>query len=1461
MAKQTLIWTALPNGYTPDNKSIRVSVLLSPRLNPETKPAELTSFPDFEIWPNTLAKSTFNITIGNTTVTIPGDQTAGQNRVDTYLYQKGADPEIWQALFPGTTFVRGFEYKDLSSNNVLSYSTLSINDLVHKLYGKLAATTNDDIPLVSEIIDDTDWKNVITAISTIDEEYSQKGLRDPEKQFKSFSRGRLEHEDNTTETLAQFQLFHTPPATPKDKQLERNDDKRIVTRWLEYQRANLPDRADIAQTIDFHQIVAAMNSYPTLLRRLGLVIDFILDPLQFARARDQLLSVRVILPSGSAIPTNSVSPTTHVLLSKSKFEAVSNPIQPKDDYKVVNGLLDLNPDQFDLIQFDVDSAGLKLINFARSLARLTSKEERVDPITKFEKKTGAPSLRNAGMMLVHRNRWSMLQNRFLTNKAKNIAAEEVINNVSMAKPPELWAEDIVRGFRIDIWDEHTGVWRSLCKRVAIYTIGEGITIEVKEEGIVRFAATKSADPTSNQNLVYLHEAILSWTGWSLTAPPPGRAIETDGSVNTTQMQSEAELPPGFNFKSSFSPLAGSLPRLRYGRKYWIRARVVDLAGNSLSLREDDFGNEYTKARARFYLRYDPIAAPVVTLVRPQGGDVKPPAEGESMERVAIRSFNDVFDDPTQTTQTADRFIIPPQSSVKEAEYHGKLDTPSKLDKSKYTLLAREKDTPLEDGLEIIKTTGVPPNEVIQYRYAVFEEGRELTYLPDPLANEVSARIFNHPNIRDNEIITIPLYPPKNGIEADSFKWPEAQPFKIYVFDNPYEKPRYSDTIHTLLVPLPKAIRAKVRLSMRLSESNLTKMGIWHWLTTREKEKLKPNALNGQHWMLTPWRTLELIHAVQRPLITPEISEITIGRKRGETNALPKFQATCSLKSTDHIDLRAEWHEPIDDPTREKSRKFQIRRSRGDLAFSVKITDPNYYAMRHLDHVYGGFAEHQISGPDLISVNKPPHDSIISKYHEFHDTRYRRIEYWIDATTSFQEYMPSEILKEEVTDADGTHTVTTDKNIKVTGPKAVTWIPSSAPPPAPNVLYIVPTFGWVRRKDEKGNRVSWRRGGGLRVYLDRPWNVSGYGEMLGVVLPPTSFKDDPNKMPLHNPYKKYVTQWGNDPIWLSPYISDVSPKRQDFPLSRTRADPTGKWLPKDASESEKDQPPGEFKVTGLLPPDIRLDIGSPKFTDLTQPDIPKHYISQQIEVAPHDVFYDDKRRLWYCDIEIKTSPSYYPFIRLALARYQPVSVDSAHISNIVLADIMPLAADRWLSVTQTTDQKTYHVAVYGPSYRDSSGHFEAKKPPPGDVAPITTSKSAKVAGTSVIKIWVERLDPTLGEDFGWELVPEIIVKPDIKLDKRTGDQKILKTETIRATELFEKRNFETIINEGLIDKIISSTLLWAGDIVLPEVPPPKKRYRLVIGEYEEYLVDDEYPYDKVSEMKDRRLIFVEHVEIQ
>jgi hypothetical protein len=1429
MAKQALLWTALPNGYSEDNQSLRVSVLVSPRLDAEADPQELSSFPDFADWPKTLTDAKFVVHFGADSVAIAGNDTTSASRIDTAL--GGPDTSVWKALLPDTTFVRGFGFKDLSNNQVLSFPAANIDALVRNLYRGLAASAGDELPKVSDFLSNPAWSDLVTAVAQNDRRFvNHEGtMRDPQRQFSVFADGGFKNLRGTARDLALFQLFHTPPATPQTGQYAvPPGHPKSYAKWLGYKQTTLPAPADFEKEIDFHQIVAAMNQYPTLLRRLGLVVDLLIAKTEFSASPNAALSVEVVLPPGAPGVTRvpDVSARSRTLLDAKRFQPVSRPNPQPGDYRVEGRLLVLDPKVFKLVQVDGDGAGLKVMNFARTLGLMkNNQDQKRDPISQQEHEKGAPALRNAGLMLVHMDRGAMLKNNFGRQKQFNAAAELIQNGANQQPPPELYAEDLARGYRIDIWDGKTRRWRSLCQRESDYDLNNGaVTIHVsKGEGTLRLGATKTPDPASNPNLVWLHEALVSWTGWSLCARPPGRTIHHKGADHTDPVgDAEAEVPPGLRLKTAFNALKGSLPRLRYGRSYWVRARMVDLAGNSLPVNPKDFGPEKPKDNAAAYLRYEPVSAPAIALVKPTPATVEAPAEGESMERMAVRSFNDTpADNTVPSTQKARRFAVPPRTTHREAEQHGMLDDAGKVDPATFTMLTQKDASLAEEKLLLAGPLSEQPP--VETGFAVMEEGQKLPYLPDPLALQVAARILGHPTFDANKIIPIPLYPAPAA-------WPEAAPFKIELYENPADQPRFDAATRTLFIPLPKAIRARLRLSVRPTKEALKLLGVWSWLTPGQQAALEKRALNGQHWMLTPWRTIELVHAVQRPLIAPEILKITVGRGSDDTHASPHFVATCSIKSTDHLDLLAQWNEPVEDLTQNAG----ANRARNDHAFAVKITDAQSYA---------GTPDFRLEGTDLVRAGGAFHDRVARKVHEFNDTRYRRIEYWLEATTKFREFMPANLLTEVVSG----QTQPTDKHIKVTGPMVRTWIPSSAPPPVPEVLYVVPTFGWVRTSDAS-KKSSWRRGGGLRVYLNRPWNVSGYGEMLAVVVPSAAFTGDPNTDPTAQPLKNFVTQWGNDPIWLSPFVAGASPKPSNFPLRRTAPDPAGKWLPAFAPATEADQR-APFETTALRHPETAS--------------VNAQFL---VDVAPHDVFYDSARQLWYCDIEVTWGASYYPFIRLALARYQPGSIEGAHLSKVVLADFLPLVSDRWLNVTQTNDARTKRVGVFGSTYRDSSSHVEAAHAPAMSVqvpdGSFITLEPAKVAPSSVVEVWVERLDPALGEDFGWRREPDAVVRPDVQPTRSAPMALPVSAASLRAQalQLFRQRKFDVLLKENLIGRFLITPALWEGSVTLPQAPGGDVRYRLAIAEYEEYLVDDTRPYDPVPTKKDRRLAFIEYVEL-
>jgi hypothetical protein len=268
---------------------------------------------------------------------------------------------------------------------------------------------------------------------------------------------------------------------------------------------------------------------------------------------------------------------------------------------------------------------------------------------------------------------------------------------------------------------------------------------------------------------------------------------------------------------------------------------------------------------------------------------------------------------------------------------------------------------------------------------------------------------------------------------------------------------------------------------------------------------------------------------------------------------------------------------------------------------------------------------------------------LGHYHEFHDTKHRRVNYTALATSRFREYFPA--------------AVTADRSnlMRVSVPATLS-VPSSARPPAPKPLYVIPTFGWSEQPEGDWTFRK-RSGGGLRVYLDRPWFASGEGELLGAVLWTCAPLEGLRRVPVQVPevLRPYVSQWGLDPIWDGQSLpAEAVPRREQFLNAVAYRD------------------------------GVSLD-------ELSGLPIP-------VSVAGHEVKYDRERQLWYCDILMDPGDAYFPFVRLALARFQPESVPDAHLSRVVLADFIQLLPDRSASVTfDPIDTTVLNLAIVGQTY--------------------------------------------------------------------------------------------------------------------------------------------------------------------
>jgi hypothetical protein len=225
------------------------------------------------------------------------------------------------------------------------------------------------------------------------------------------------------------------------------------------------------------------------------------------------------------------------------------------------------------------------------------------------------------------------------------------------------------------------------------------------------------------------------------------------------------------------------------------------------------------------------------------------------------------------------------------------------------------------------------------------------------------------------------------------------------------------------------------------------------------------------------------------------------------------------------------------------------------------------------------------------------------------------------------------------------------------------------------------------------------GGGIRVYLKRPWYSSGDGEMLGVVLAlPTDFPPD-------TMHKSFVTTWGNDPI-VSTNALTTPPQPSDFPLATA------------------------------VQEGLHITEASDRF----------------VAIAAHDVAFDSDRQLWYCDMRVNPGLVYSPFIRLSLARYQPNSIRDVELSNIALADFVELMPERTVTVTPDPGNPlSIQIRVDGLTYQSTSWHrgddelslgdhknhgFEVNP----DVPLVQVSVEERISGTIDEVGWIPSTDP-------------------------------------------------------------------------------------------------------------------------
>jgi hypothetical protein len=1459
MANQKILFTVMPSGVTLGSGRLRVSVYVSPRLMGADR---LKEFPDWLFWTPRLKDNGLSLTFscGPRQMTLP---------VETAPLRS----ELWLAMFNEQTFVRSHKFDDYSDRAILSWPVrfaLSTIKSIYQQAGVELALPDRTPPIRGEQEVSHHRRLIRDLVAGFAVNWDEKrggSLRDYYRDTFASPLAAFFPSQYQAADLGPDGLLKTmPPGAANKFFRQRMTEQFAVCNHVPPGKPIDENPPDFDTLIDFHQALSSLNSYPELLRALGLVFDFDLPPdfLTPAAGFVGTLSISGVpnvawqLDATETVPALPLLETAYVLVPNIAqntylFATAPGALGQLSDQIETFGLLNTMPGRYGLAQVDVDGALHKAIMLSETWQDGKLHPTIADHPEVFDESATLPALRSGGLSLFADGRAMKLLARF---KQSKMFDDALAANTPMKRP--FYAEDLIHGYRLDIWDSHTNAWHSLHLRDAIYRIGEETFSTEGEEGFTQLAATQAAPDPDNPppNDLYLHEAVARWAGWSLSVPMVGKHLSSDPDPDKALDNPDENAPATpFKMTTEFHVAKGTLPSLRFGRRYRLRARVVDICGNSLGVDNPlagglaNLGYSIPADPTGFpYLRYEPVAAPIV-VVRDSRAIT---GAGSSIDRLVIRTYNSApsLDSAAADLTANDRHLVPPRTSVDTAEKLSMFDDAvGKLASSAamYNLIAaRDKGELNQLEMEIAGHTQKFPHEPAA-------QIDPLPYLPDVLARGVALRdlpgtengtlglvdagtlqfhSLNDPNPRPGSATLIGF--------GGSEDWQKMLPLRLALGETGagHSAPEWNHADRVLTVFVPKGKQTVVPLSSYVMPDDLKLMGVWQWIrehidvmSTQQPDTdfltvgedvdkiayVLQRSVEGGHWMINPPRLLTLVHAVQQPIGIPEfcaisvqhqpygdltqypydetrnpssavlqttpekkptaeteLAAVTAWRKPGAVDAYLMGGLRVHGASTEKVDILAEWIDPIDDVGQLRVAADPNSESHGALVdevpirtlsegiITVKEGSVNQRAVAYFDHdhdllcfVRGGDSLGNLLSPDLSLGSKIIHLDAAPRHH-LNDTRHHRISYRAVVTSRFRDYFAA--------DEEGGF-------IRIS-PSIMVDVPASARPNAPQIAYVVPTFGW-QRQTETNLKRSVRFGGGLRVYLERPWFSSGEGELLGVSL----YVLEPGKPIDSDAWKCFVTQWGGDPIWQTDGLFLTVPQLQNF----------------------------DGHVA--LEEGVSLEAPAPE--------------PGRVHVVGYPVAFDEASQLWYADLTINTNSSTYaPFVRLALSRYQPHAIPNAKLSRVVIADFAQLTSSRAATVTVNPyHPRRLRVTVSGIA-------------PTGPAPAIYGTQPDKPATQpTVVSVTVQERRAGISGDLGWqEAAPSTAIITD---------------QTSTAPSLPE-------------------LVRWTGTVDFPQTAEAG-RYRLLIREHEylsaNYLAVDQ-PGSAGSRHPDNpgRLIYAEVVDI-
>ena len=1254
MILETILFTALPTRR--EGNDLYASVHISPQLggeegNPKRLP--LSRYRDFRSgqWAQIVNDIDWQLTLRWSA------DDSQEDYLDAIRISPDPDPELFATMFPDDMPVDPFVFRNPGNAQLLTYPAGRVDEDLDVLQGAIFDSSAELRPRTRELVSDN---GVYTKLPmdgfVIDAGRHAKYALEIDQVLET--NGVLTNPapgaEGTARSIAMLQRMLRPSALAQ---------KATKPRW--------PD-------LDFHAVVSLLQAHPNLLRRLGLLVDL---RVPITRIRRQTGTPRVYAmvdwpppynPDAVGLDITTMFPRVRTTLGTKYFRP-----KPATDALDDSGFVKLNSAR--AITSHVESEALATTTSASGLARIFTENRETFGTPDRE---GIPARHSAGVEIVRPDEAQRWQGRM--QRANDLSQ-------ALARLDDLLmdAEDVVTGYRVDIRKVGEQTWHSLHRRHGTLTPYAG-TSPLKgvdlgdDEGWTEVAVT--GDPEDDGDLaeqkLRIREALAQWDGWSLSLPRLGKALDSNDkpAAPTTADEAEALIRSVHGTIDYDAPAAGArLPALRFSTiDYQARMRWVDLGGNS------EAPDAVDGSILRFpYRRHDPVPSPDFYLQAK-------PVWSELSDVMVLRTGNSRSDDVKSTK----RWMAPPKAAAFFCLTHGVFDDAEGRPKAGMFAMIAGRES------EVIPTQVVTGDV-----HVVSADPGAVPYLPDPLADGLLIRGG-----------------PKRGATYDTEvsveyrgTWPNVEVAQI---EAKAARPGANRTVTSgdqILVELEPGRVAHLRVSHSLTNEGLNLMDLWRRASRRGNAQ---RARKGAYWMLTPDRVLTVVHAVQRPVTAPHfVTNPRNKRWRARRDAADTAaQLLGSLKvdapSTDSIDIVGTRTYAVDDGPGTATPHLVVNADMGvvgtdsvvdpapgggeatvEQKVRVAFADTRRQQVTLTAVAKSRFAEYfrksisASAASDVISLNggDPVVEGSVritwptfdltgeTTFSRATDGMFRldpvRGTVTLQRDESTGERIPRTAILTISFIPGPISKSSTDTSVPSSQRRVNVTVPSSARPIAVQAEWILPAFAWS--DSVRGTqRNSTREGGWLRLYLARPWFSSGIDEELAIVLQPADSSRNDARDAL-------VTQWALDPITRG---GDLPAGSRQFPKA------------------------SHF--------DSRLVTRNVRLAEMdANVDLVRYRIGSA-NAAGRISGFDAERDLYFVDIQLDPAGAYRPFVRLALARYQRVSVGGLNLGPVSLVDVVQLEPDRTASVTHRTGTNEATVTLTGRSYEVISNDMKQAGNGPG-----------------------------------------------------------------------------------------------------------------------------------------------------